>query len=81
LVQAALWNGHAPHTTTGAANVNDSHCQQVNCNGGTIVNTITGAVNATETSIRCRSDQVWSSPSPAGRSPSVGAAVSGAVAV
>ena len=26
-VQAARWNGHAPHTTTGAARVRDSHCQ------------------------------------------------------
>ena len=25
--QAARWNGSAPHTTTGAANVSDSHCQ------------------------------------------------------
>ena len=27
LAQAARWNGHAPHTTTGAARVSDSHCQ------------------------------------------------------
>ena len=27
LAQAARWNGHAPHTTTGAASVSDSHCQ------------------------------------------------------
>jgi hypothetical protein len=27
LVHAALWNGHAPQTTTGAARVSDSHCQ------------------------------------------------------
>ena len=27
LVHAARWNGHAPHTTTGAASVSDSHCQ------------------------------------------------------
>ena len=27
LVTAARWNGHAPHTTTGAARVNDAHCQ------------------------------------------------------
>ena len=29
LVQAALWNGQAPQTTTGAARVSDSHCQYV----------------------------------------------------
>ena len=27
LSQAARWNGQAPHVTTGAARVNDSHCQ------------------------------------------------------
>ena len=27
LVHAARWNGHAPHTTTGAARVSESHCQ------------------------------------------------------
>ena len=36
LVQAARWNGQAPHTTTGAARVSDSHCQLSNCSGGTI---------------------------------------------
>ena len=29
LAHAARWNGHAPHTTTGAASVSDSHCQSV----------------------------------------------------
>ncbi|SFB05798.1 hypothetical protein SAMN05216266_10499 [Amycolatopsis marina] len=24
---AALWNGHAPHTSTGAASVSEIHCQ------------------------------------------------------
>jgi hypothetical protein len=27
LVQAARWNGQAPHTTTGAARVSEAHCQ------------------------------------------------------
>ena len=27
LSQAARWNGHAPHVTTGAASVSESHCQ------------------------------------------------------
>ena len=27
LIAAARWNGHAPHTTTGAARVRVSHCQ------------------------------------------------------
>ena len=29
--QAARWNGYAAHRTTGAAIVNVSHCQFVNC--------------------------------------------------
>ena len=33
---AARWKGSAPHTTTGAASVSDSHCQLSNCSGGTI---------------------------------------------
>ena len=27
LIAAARWNGHAPHTMTGAARVSESHCQ------------------------------------------------------
>ena len=27
LTQAARWKGQAPHTTTGAASVSESHCQ------------------------------------------------------
>jgi hypothetical protein len=34
LVHAARWNGSAPQTTTGAARVNDSHCQLVNWSAG-----------------------------------------------
>ena len=26
-VHAALWNGHAAHTITGAASASDAHCQ------------------------------------------------------
>jgi hypothetical protein len=34
--QAALWNGHAPHSTTGVASCSDSHCQLSNCSAGII---------------------------------------------
>ena len=55
-IQAARWNGHAPHTTTGAARVRLSHCQLSNCQGATMASTSTGTVNAVETSNRCRSE-------------------------
>src|SRR5687768_12924836 len=46
LVHAAEWNGHAPHTTTGAARVNASHCQYSNWTAGTIDIATTGTVNS-----------------------------------
>ena len=60
LVQAALWNGHAPQTTTGAARVSDSHCQFVNCSAGTIAIAITGTVSTIEINSRSRSDRTGS---------------------
>src|SRR5919107_2500113 len=47
-VHAALWNGHAPHTTTGAASTKESHCQEVNCHAGTIASAMTGTVSTVE---------------------------------
>ena len=68
LVHAARWNGHAPHTTTGAASVSDSHCQFVNCRAGTIAIAMTGTVSTAETRSRWRSGATGSSsagaPSP-----------------
>src|SRR4051812_15479110 len=55
-VHAALWNGHAHHTTTGPASARTSHCQYVNCNAGTIDNAITGTDSATDVTNRCRSE-------------------------
>ena len=52
LAQAARWNGSAPHTTTGAARVSESHCQLVNCHAGTIANATTGTVSTSDTSRR-----------------------------
>ena len=42
LVHAARWKGSAPHTTTGAANVSDIHCQASNCRAGIIPMATTG---------------------------------------
>ena len=42
LIQAARWNGQAPHTTTGAASASEAHCQYVNCRAGIIARRITG---------------------------------------
>ena len=44
LAHAARWNGSAPHTTTGAANVSDSHCQLLNCRAGIMAMASTGRV-------------------------------------
>ena len=57
---AARWNGNAPHTTTGAASVSDSHCQVSNCSGGIIAIASTGSISASETSRRWRSGAVSS---------------------
>ena len=62
---AAAWNGHAPHTTTGAARIRDSHCQLSNCNGATIASSSTGAVSTAETSSRRRSEATLPSSGPA----------------
>jgi hypothetical protein len=42
LTNAALWNGHAPQVTTGAASARTSHCQLGNCNAGIIDSATTG---------------------------------------
>src|SRR5699024_3029695 len=59
LIQAARWNGQAPHTTTGAARVRESHCQYVNCRGGIMASRITGMDSAAL--IRVRRRRAWSS--------------------
>ncbi len=56
LVQAALWNGHAPHTITGAASASDAHCQYVNCSAGIIAIAMTGTVRMIEMIRRWRSE-------------------------
>ena len=61
-VHVARWNGHPPHTTTGAASTRDSHCQLRNCQAGTIARTTTGRVRATLTSSRRRRAAAPSDP-------------------
>src|SRR4051794_29347666 len=51
-VHAARWNGQAPHTTTGAASVSDSHCQYSNCSAGTIAIATTGTVSTADPTSR-----------------------------
>src|SRR5665647_3204962 len=48
LVNAARWNGNAPHTTTGEARVRDNHCQLSNCNTGIIDRSSTGRLRTDE---------------------------------
>ena len=78
LVQAARWNGSAPHTTTGEASVNASHCQLSNCSGGIIDRRRTGSVSTAETINRCRSAVVAESSEGSGVS-GVGGAGTAAV--
>ena len=39
---AALWNGHAAHSTTGVTRFSDSHCQLSNCSAGIIASSSAG---------------------------------------
>ena len=72
-VHVATWNGQAPHTTTGAASVSDSHCQFGNCSAGAIAMAITGTDSARQINRRRRSAAAassaggWSSGSASGR--------------
>jgi hypothetical protein len=70
--QAALWNGHPAHSTTGVASCSASHCQLSNCSAGTIDSRRTGSDSIALRTSRLRSAVVWSrsagasSPSAAG---------------
>ena len=52
--QAARWNGHAPQRTTGVASWRASHCQLLNCSGGTIETSRTGRESSADTTSRRR---------------------------
>src|SRR5699024_5263895 len=62
LIQAARWNGQAPHTTTGAARVSESHCQLVNCSAGIMAMAITGIDRTAEMITRCLRPSTLSTP-------------------
>ncbi len=66
---AARWNGRAPQTTTGAANVSDSHCQPSNWARETMARTTTGTASTVDTTSRARSEA--SSGSSSGDGPGV----------
>jgi len=63
LVHAARWKGHAPHTTTGAANVRDNHCQFSNCSASIIAIASTGAASTAQITTRWRNGAVSSASS------------------
>ena len=54
-IQAARWNGHAAHRTTGEASVKVSHCQFVNCSVLIIEISSTGMPRTAATMSRLRS--------------------------
>src|SRR5690349_15390872 len=56
-VHAALWNGQAAQTITGAARARDAHCQYMNCRAGIIAIAITGTVSTTEPISRLRRER------------------------
>ena len=68
---AAAWNGHAAHVTTGSESAATTHCQPVNCSAGTIDSATTGTVSTAATRRRCAS----TTPRSVGAAPSSGAAV------
>src|ERR1035437_680141 len=75
LVNAARWNGNAPHTTTGEARVRASHCQLSNCNGAIIDINHTGRLRTAQITSRCRSRETSSSFSPCSASPAAATAL------
>ena len=60
LTHAALWNGHAAHSTTGVTSFSDSHWKLSNCSAGIIASSSTGTDSSAATISRRRSDAVSS---------------------
>jgi hypothetical protein len=58
---AALWNGHAAHSTTGVTRFSDSHWKLSNWSAGTIAISSTGSDSTAATISRRRSGAVSSS--------------------
>ncbi len=59
---AAVWNGHAPHVTTGSAAAATTHCQPVNCSAGIIDSATTGTVRIADATSRRRRSAPRASP-------------------
>ena len=62
LAHAALWNGHAAHSTTGVTRFSDSHWKLSNCSAGIIAISSTGT-DRTAAKIRRRRSAAISSGS------------------
>ena len=73
---AARWNGHAPHTATGAASTSETHSSCSNRNAGTIAISTTGSDRTALASSRRRSDASSTScrSGPGGRTAATGVA-------
>ena len=72
LVQAALWNGHAAHSTTGVTRFSESHWKLSNCRAGTIASTSAGSDSTAASSTRRRRAAMASGSRSARSSPAAG---------
>lgn len=52
LMATAQWKSHAPHSATGSARTNATHCQNGNCRNGTTESRTTGSDSAAGTTKR-----------------------------
>jgi hypothetical protein len=66
---AVAWNGHAAHTTTGAAQPTSTHCQPGNLSHGNNDNindrSLSGTKNTSATISRRRRSATWAASAPA----------------
>ena len=60
LAHAALWNGHAAHSTTGVTRFSDSHWKLSNCSAGIIASSSAGIESSAARIRRWRSGAVSS---------------------
>src|SRR4051794_36494739 len=63
LAHAALWNGHAAHSTTGVTSWSDSHWKLSNCSAGIIASSSAGTESSAATISRRRNGAVSSASS------------------
>ena len=72
---AALWNGHAAHSTTGVTRFSDSHWKLSNCSAGIIAISSTGTDSTAAKISRRRSGAVSSGSASVGSAGSVAGSV------